>query len=76
MVAGSVQRIRSQLTKLGIPRKLVQHPFLGLGPSEGFSSAIQADEPIKRVSSTDDGNEKNLVDRYLQRAVQTARKMR
>ena len=76
MVAASVQRVRSQLTKLGIPKKLVQQPFLGLGPSEGFSSAIHADEPIKRVSSTDDGDEKNLVDRYLQKAVQTARKMR
>ena len=76
MVAASVQRVRASLTKLGIPKKLVQQPFLGLGPSEGFSSAIQADEPIKRVSSVDDANEKNLVDRYLQKAVQTARKMR
>jgi len=76
MVAASVQRVRSQLTKLGIPKKLVQQPFLGLGPSEGFSAAIQADEPIKRVSSTDDADEKNLMDRYLQQAVKDSRKMR
>lgn len=76
LVAASVQRVRSQLTKLGIPKKLNQQPFLGLGPSEGFSSAIQADEPIKRVPSNEDTDEKNLVDRYLQKAVQTARKMR
>lgn len=76
MVAASVQRVRSQLTKLGIPKKLVQQPFLGLGPSEGFSAAIQADEPIKRVSSVDDPNEKNLVDRYLQQAVKSAREMK
>lgn len=76
MVAASVQRVRSQLTKLGIPKKLTQQPFLGLGPSEGFSSAIQADEPIERISSDKDGDEKNLVDRYMQKAVQTARKMR
>ena len=76
MVAASVQRVRSQLTKLGIPKKLTQHPFLGLGPSEGFSSAIQADEPIERISSDKDGDEKNLVDRYMQKAVQAARKMR
>ena len=76
MVAASVQRVRSQLTKLGIPKKLVQQPFLGLGPSEGFSAAIQADEPIKRVSSTDDADEKNLMDRYLQQAVKASRRMR
>ena len=76
MVAASVQRVRSQLTKLGIPKKLTQQPFLGLGPSEGFSSAIQADEPIERISSQEDGDEKNLIDRYMQKAVQTARKMR
>jgi hypothetical protein len=76
MVTASVQRVRSQLTKLGIPKKLNQHPFMGLGPSEGFSSAIQADEPIKRVPANEDTGEQNLVDRYLQKALQTARKMR
>ena len=76
MVAASVQRVRASLTKLGIPKKLTQQPFLGLGPSEGFSSAIQADEPIKRVPSNEDGDEANLVNRYLQKAAQSARKMR
>ena len=74
MVTASVQRVRSQLTKLGIPKKLNQHPIvLGLTPSEGLSSAIQADEPIKRISSTEDGDEKNLVERYMQTAVKAAR---
>lgn len=77
MVAASVQRVRAQLTKLGIPNKLNQQPIvLGLAPSAGLSSVIQADEPIKRVPSTEDGDEKNLVARYLQKAVHTARKMK
>ncbi len=77
MVAATVQRVRSKLTNLGIPSKLNQQPIvLGLAPSEGLSAAIQADEPIKRVSSTEDDDEKNLVERYLQKAVKTAREMK
>jgi len=77
MVAATVQRVRSQLTKLGIPKKLNQQPIvMGLGPGAGLSSEIQADEPIKRVSSMEDDQEKNLVARYLQKAVHTTRKMK
>lgn len=77
MVAASVQRVRSKLTKLGIPNKLNRQPIvLGLGPSEGLSSEIQADEPIKRISSAEDGGEKNLVARYLQKAVKAARSIK
>ena len=77
MVAASVQRVRAQLTKLGIPKRLNQQPIvLGLGPSAGLSSEIQADEPIKRVPSDEDANEKNLIARYMQKAVKAARSMR
>jgi len=77
LVSASVQRVRSQLTKLGIPKRLNQQPIvLGLGPGVGLSSEIQADEPIKRVPSTEDDQEKNLIARYLQRAVKAARKMK
>ena len=77
LVTASVQRVRSQMTKLGIPKKLNQQPIvMGLGPSEGFSSAIQADEPIKRVPSNEDAGEKNLVDRYLQKIVKSVREQR
>ena len=77
MVAATVQRVRSQLTKLGIPKKLNQQPIvLGLGPGAGLSSEIQADEPIERIPSTEDDQEKNLIARYLQKAVHTARKMK
>ncbi len=77
MVTASVQRVRSQLTKLGIPKKLNRQPIvMGLAPSEGLSSVIQADEPIKRVSSIDDPNEDNLIKRYLQKAYHAARKIK
>ena len=77
LVAATVQMVRSKLTKLGIPKKLNQHPIvLGLTPSEGLSSLIQADEPIKRVPSNEDDGEKNLIARYLQKAVHTAREMK
>ena len=77
LVTASVQMVRSKLTKLGIPKKLNQQPIvLGLAPSEGLSSVIQADEPIKRVPSNEDDQEKNLIARYLQKAVHIARKMK
>ncbi len=77
LVAASVQMVRSKLTKLGIPKKLNQQPIvLGLAPSEGLSSVIQADEPIKRVPSDEDEQEKNLIARYLQKAVHAARSMK
>lgn len=75
MVAASVQRVRSQLTKLGIPNKPAQQPIvLGLGPGQGIPLDFQADEPIKRVASTQDGNEENIVKRYLQSAVKSWRR--
>jgi len=75
MVAASVQRVRSQLTKLGIPNKPGQQPIvLGLGPGQGIPLDVQADEPIKRISSTQDGGEENIVKRYLQAAVKVARR--
>jgi hypothetical protein len=77
VVTASVQRVRSTLTKLGIPNKLNQQPIvLGLGPGEGLPSEIQADEPIKRVSSTEDGDEKNLIARYMQKGIKTLREQR
>ena len=74
MVTGAVQRVRATLTKLGIPNNLTQQPIvLGLGPSEGLSPEIQADEPIKRVSSFEDGDESNLIARTLQKSIQAYR---
>ena len=77
MVTASVQMVRTRLTELGIPNNLNQQPIvLGLAPSEGLSSVIQADEPIKRIPSNEDDQEKNLIARYLQKAVHTAREMK
>jgi len=77
MVTATVQMVRSKLTKLGIPKRLNQQPIvLGLGPGAGISSEIQADEPIKRIPSNEDDGEKNLISRYLQKAVHAARKIK
>jgi len=76
-ITASVQMVRKQLTELGIPKKSNQQPIiLGLGPGAGLPSEIQADEPIERVSSVDDKDESNLVQRYMQKAVQQLRKQR
>lgn len=77
VVTASVQRVRSTLTKLGIPGKPTQHPIvMGLIPGEGLSPEIQADKPIERVSSVEDGDEKNLIARTLQKMIQNQRKQR
>ncbi len=74
VVTEAVQRVRATLIKLGIPNNLTQHPIvLGLGPSDGLSPEIQADEPIKRIPSTDDGDEANLIARTLQKGLQAYR---
>jgi hypothetical protein len=77
LVSATVQMVRSKLTKLGIPKKSNQQPIvLGLGPGGALPANIQADEPIKRISSAEDEGEKNLIERYLQQAVKAAREMR
>ena len=74
MVVASVQKIRSLLTKFGIPGKPDQYPVvLGLGPGGGLPAEINSDEPIKRVSSDKDEDEKNLIARYTQKMIQKAR---
>ncbi len=76
LVAATVQMVRSKLTKLGIPKKSNQQPIvLGLGPGGALPANIQADEPIKRISSAEDEGEKNLIERYMQTALKTAREM-
>jgi len=75
MVAASIQKIRSEYTKFGIPGKLDQYPIvLGLGPGGGLPAEVQTDEPIKRISSAEDDDEKNLIARYLQKTIQAVRK--
>jgi hypothetical protein len=77
LIDGVLQRARQRLTNLGIPKKLNQQPIvLGLGPGSGLPSDIQADEPIERISSVDDKDEKNLVSRYMQKAVKAIREQR
>lgn len=75
MVAASAQKVRAHLTKFGIPGKPAQYPVvLGLGPGAGLPAEVQAEEPIKRISAAEDGDEQNIIARYLQRAIQGGRK--
>lgn len=77
LVQECVQRVRNQLTRLGIPKKLNQNPLvLGLGPGVELPSEIQADEPIKRISSADDTDESNMVKRWLQKGIKAHRERR
>ena len=75
MVEESIQRIRTVLTKLGIPGKASEDPvLLGLGPSGmALPADIQADEPIKRISADDDLYESNAGKRLLQKLVKGRR---
>jgi len=75
LVAGCVQKIRAKYTKFGIPSTPDQFPIvLGMGPGGGLSAEIQADKPIERVAAGKDGDEDNLVSRYLQKGIQLIRK--
>jgi hypothetical protein len=74
LVAGCVQKIRAKYTKFGIPSTPEQFPIvLGMGPGGGLSAEIQADKPIARVAAGKDGDEDNLVSRYLQKGIQMIR---
>ena len=76
MVAASIQKIRAQFTKFGIPNNPVINPVvLGLGPGVELPSEVQAEEPIKRISAFESGGDDNLVKRYLQKAVKAARNL-
>jgi len=76
MVTASIQKIRAQFTKFGIPNNPVINPVvLGLGPGVELPSEVQAEEPIKRINSFESGADDNLVKRYLQKAVKAARNL-
>ena len=72
LVSSSVQKIRSRLTKMGIPDTSGANPIaLGLLPGGGvLPAAVNSDEPIARVSSADDEDDSNIISRYMQKARQ------
>lgn len=73
-VTESVQKIRSYLTKYGIPGKPDQHPItLGLAPGQTMPSEVVSDEPIKRIDASEDDAEDNFVKRWQQKALQLMR---
>lgn len=74
LVAASVQKVRSHLTKFGIPGKPDQHPIvMGLGPGGGLPAEVQTEEPIARINAAEDDGEKNLIARYLQKGLRKIR---
>jgi len=74
MVKASVQKIRSYVTKFGIPGKPDEYPIsMGLGPGAGFPASVNSEEPIKRVSAAEDGNEENFIARATQKALKMLR---
>ena len=76
MVVASIQKIRAQFTRFGIPNSPVINPVvLGLGPGIELPSEVQAEEPIKRINAFESGADDNLVKRYLQKAVKAARNL-
>lgn len=74
MIRNSIQEIRAEVTKFGIPSKSDKqlNPSLlaALGPTGGLPAEVHSDADIKRVSSTEDNYEDNVVARLGQRMVQ------
>lgn len=71
MVASCIQKVRTQLTRFGIPNKPDLYPItLGQGPGSGLPVDIQSDEPIKRIPAGEDKADDNIVSRWMQKAYQ------
>lgn len=76
MIQNSIQTIRSELKKYGIPSKsskqsVVSNILAALGPTGGLPAEVQSDEKIERVSSTEEGYDDNVVKRLGQKMVQS-----
>jgi len=74
MIKASVQELRAFVAKFGTPTQMSKHPaVLGFGPSGQLPAEVHADEPIKRVGSTDAGYEDNVVKRVMQSFLKNTR---
>ena len=76
MIQNSIQTIRSELKKYGIPSKsskqsAISNVLAALGPTGGLPAEVQSDEKIERVSSTESGYDDNVVKRLGQKLVQS-----
>ena len=71
MIQGSVQEIRANIKRFGIPSKASKQPpsslLAGLGLSGELQTKIQADEPIERVPVDDPSYTDNIVARLAQK---------
>lgn len=72
LVGEVVQNARNHFQRYGISAQTTKQPppILGLGPSDTLTVDVQANEPIKRVESTDPDYLENLVKRTFQKAIQ------
>lgn len=76
MIQNSIQTIRSELKKYGIPSKsskqsAVSNILAALGPTGGLPAEVKSDEKIERVSSTEADYDDNVVKRLGQKMVQS-----
>lgn len=76
MIRNSIQKIRAEIKKLGIPSKSSQQAdrvslLAALGPTGiGLPAEVYSDEKVERVPSNDPTYEDNAVLRYAQKARQ------
>ena len=67
LLGKAVQRARTLVKKFGISNGRAPNPIIGYGPSGQLPPEIYANEPIKRIASTEPGYADNVAKRFLQR---------
>lgn len=74
MISSSIQKVRSRVTKFGIPNHSHQDPItLGLGPGSGLPAEVLSEKTIERVPADSDGYINNAVSRLMQRQIAAKR---
>lgn len=76
MIQNSIQTVRSELKKYGIPSKSSKQDAIGnilasLGPTGGLPVEVSSDKEVERVSSTEADYEDNVVKRLGQKMVKS-----
>jgi len=67
LIDNAIREVRTSIKKLGIPAKASREPIsVGLGLPGSIPEEVYSNEPIKRVASTDDGYEENVIARTMQ----------
>jgi len=76
MIQNSIQTVRSELKKYGIPSKsskqsAISNVLAALGPTGGLPAEVQSNDKIERIPSTEADYEDNVVKRLGQKMVQS-----